>query len=56
MSIPRRCAFEGEWGGEWCSCVDENCAAKRAFEMKKISLENIFEEVDLPAGVYRFPD
>jgi hypothetical protein len=45
-----------EGGGEWCRCLEGQCAAKRSFEMKKISLEHIFEEVDLPAGVYSFPD
>lgn len=58
MLTPRRCAFEGEGGGEWCGCVDEQCAAKRAFEIKisRISLEAIVEEGDLPAGVYSLPD
>jgi hypothetical protein len=56
MSIPRRCPFEGEGGGEWCDCVDEQCAAKRAFEMSSISLQMTCEEVDLPSGVYNFPD
>jgi hypothetical protein len=58
MLTPRRCAFEGEGGGEWCMCLERQCAAERAFEIKisRISLEAIVEEGDLPAGVYSLPD
>ena len=56
MLTPRRCPFEGEGGGEWCRCLEGQCAAERSFEMKKISLEEIVEGLDLPAGVYSFPD
>jgi|688.fasta_scaffold2276319_1 hypothetical protein len=58
MLTPRRCPFEGEGGGEWCRCLEGQCAAERAFEIKisRISLEELFEGLDLPAGVYGFPD
>jgi hypothetical protein len=61
IQVPQRCPFEGEGGGEWCTCPEGCCVAQKnsntllVERVLRSQLSDRFQESELPTGVYQFP-